>query len=265
MKKILITGASSGFGKLMAELLHSQGYKVVGTSRQPEKYTTNFPLIKLDVSKEDSVINATNEYFTKYGELDILINNAGFGISGPVEDFTLDEAKAQFDTNFFGTFCMIKYVLPHMRSRKKGTILNISSIAGFIGLPFQAFYSASKFAMEGLVEGLRLEVEPFNIKVFNINPGDYKTDFTENRIECNKISLDYKDRYEKTLSKYKKDELGGSNPSEVASLVLKLINKEKNYKVGYLVGRPDQKLSPKLKGILNSRFFEKLIKNHYNL
>ena len=187
---VLVTGASSGIGKACAELLFARGCRVYGTSRQApralvEARTSDLaPLLRmipLDVTSDDSVDAAVGVVLACEGRLDAVVNNAGFGVAGAAELTTIEEAREQFETNFFGTVRVCRAVLPVMRQQGSGRILNISSIAGRIGIPFQAFYSASKFAIEGFSEALRMEVAPFGVKVVLIEPGDFRTGFTAAR------------------------------------------------------------------------------------
>lgn len=263
-KNILITGASSGIGKMIAEHLTKKGYHVVGTSRNLDT-SSPFDMIQLDVNDDTSVDNAIKTFITQYGKIDVVINNAGFGICGSIEDTSMDEVRDQFETNFFGVVRMIKAVLPHMREQKEGMIINISSIGGLIGLPFQGFYSSSKFALEGLMEALRLEVKAFNIKAFNINPGDFKTGFTSNRRKTRKISEVYKKAFETTLTIYEKDEQNAPEPQEIAILIEKLIKKGGNFQVRYLVGQLSQKMGVTIKNLFGSKIFEKIMASTYKI
>jgi short-subunit dehydrogenase len=265
MKNILITGTSSGLGQIMANYLHKAGYNVTGTSRNVQNSNSKFQIIQLDVRDDDSVEKCVNEFIAANKTIDILINNAGNGIAGPIEDTSIAEAKEQLETNFFGLVRMNKAVLPYMRMQKHGLIINISSMGGLTGLPFQGFYAASKFAIEGYTEALRMEVKAFNINVVNVNPGDFKTNFTANRKRTAQLSDAYNSIYEQTLSLYEKDELNGANPELLAKLVLKLIKKEKGYKVRYLVGCPIQILGMYLKRFLGSRIFEKIMEGNYKI
>lgn len=265
MKNVLITGTSSGFGKVMAEHLTKKGYNVIGTSRTPDKVKATYKLFQLDVRNDESV-NAAIERFTKeVGNIDVLINNAGNGLAGAIEDTSIEEAKAQLETNFFGVVRVTKTVLPKMRAQKSGLIINISSIGGLIGLPFQGFYSASKFALEGYTEALRMEMKPFNIQIINVNPGDFKTDFTNNRVVVKAASDTYKNAFEKVLSIYKREEEEGSEPIDLAIKVERLINKEKGYRVRYLVGNPLQRLGACVKRLVGSKLFEKIMEINYKL
>lgn len=264
MKNILITGTSSGFGRATADHFNELGYNVVGTSRNPDTVQTNHRIIKLDVRDDESVNAAVDKAMEiMEGSIDVLVNNAGYTLSGPIEESTIKEAQDQLDTNFFGVVRMTKAVLPNMRKQEKGLIINISSLAGLVGMPFQGFYSASKFALEGYTEALRIETKPFGINVLNINPGDYKTEGIENRKITENLTEVYESRFKHILGLYKKDELNGGNPKELAKFIEKLIKKEDNYKVRYLIGNLSQKGAVFLKRFISSRLFEKLLIDIY--
>ena len=178
---ILITGASSGIGKATANLLVQQGYTVYGTSRKASESTNGVRMLTMDVTQPASIQQAVEQILSEQGRIDILINNAGLGISGALELETDEEIGKQMDTNFMGVVRMCKAVIPIMRKERKGFIINISSIGGLIAVPFQGFYSASKFAVEGYSEALQHEVRPFGIRVCLVEPGDFYTNFTANR------------------------------------------------------------------------------------
>ena len=168
-KVVLITGGSSGIGKSIGEYLSAKGFVVYGTSRDASKIESHpFPLISLDVTKVETISAAVQEVITREGRLDILINNAGMGITGPIEDTPTDEMRKVFDTNFFGAIDVMKAVLPQMRKQKDGIIFNITSIAGYMGLPFRGIYSATKGALELVTEATSMEVKQFGIKVINV-------------------------------------------------------------------------------------------------
>ena len=181
-KVILVTGASSGLGLSMAGSLAAGGHRVFGTSRTPRAAASDaFRTLTLDVTRDDSVAACVAEVMRSAGRIDAVINNAGIGIAGAIEDTSPAEAQAQFETNFFGTHRVCRAVLPHLRAQRAGLIINVSSLAGRIPLPFQGFYSATKFAIEAYTEALRMEVRPFGIVVSMIEPGDFATSFTANR------------------------------------------------------------------------------------
>jgi len=182
MKKvILITGISSGFGKETARMLAENGHKVYGTIRKKAVSDTPVHYLKMDLTDIESIKTAVSDVLKKEGKIDILINNAGMHSGGPIETSPIETISLQMETNFIGMVNVIREVLPAMRQQGGGTIINFSSIGGLMGLPFQAFYSASKFAIEGFSEALRMEVNQFNIKIILINPGDFHTSNTANR------------------------------------------------------------------------------------
>ena len=180
-KVALITGASSGIGFATAQALNEIGYKVYGAARRVEKMRKleelGVNLIALDVTKEDSMQKCVGEILAKEGQIDLLVNNAGYGSFGAVEDVPMSEARQQIEVNLFGLARMTQQVLPGMRLRKSGKIVNISSMGGKIWTPFGAWYNATKFAVEGFSDSLRLEVKPFGIDVILIEPGGIKTDW----------------------------------------------------------------------------------------
>jgi len=181
-KTILITGASSGFGRETAKLFHQNGWNVIATMRSPEKETelnklSNIMLSKLDVTDKQSVQNAVKAGIEKFGKIDVLVNNAGYGAMGALEAATEEQVKQQFDVNFFGLIEVTKAVLPVMRQHKAGVIINISSIGGRLTFPFCSLYHATKFAVEGLTESLQYELNPLGIQLKIVEPGGYKTEF----------------------------------------------------------------------------------------
>lgn len=228
---VLITGASSGIGRQTALLMAERGYRVYGTSRDPKKVILpdKIKLLKMELSDESSILDCISHILKEEGRIDILINNAGFGLAGAIEDTTRTEAVNQLDVNFFGPFCVINAVLPSMRKQGKGKIINIGSVAGFIPIPFQAFYSAGKFALEALSIALRMEVKPFGISVTIIEPGDLNTGFTANRVYTGKSNENtpYKRRFDKSISVMIKDEKNGPKPDIIAEKIIKVAERKK--------------------------------------
>ncbi len=179
---VLVTGASSGFGKAICGALAADGHRVFGTIRAPRPGPPpTFATIELDVTRDDSVATGVANVMQAAGRIDAVVNNAGMGIAGAIEDTTVEEARLQFETNFFGTHRVCRAVLPQLRAQRSGHIINMSSLAGHVPLPFQGFYSATKFAIEAYSESLRMELRPFGISVSMIEPGDFATGFTANR------------------------------------------------------------------------------------
>ncbi|WP_244228721.1 SDR family oxidoreductase [Mucilaginibacter endophyticus] len=181
-KTILITGASSGIGAATAKLFQAKGWNVIATMRQPEnqtelKATDNLLLTRLDVLDLESIQNAVNEGIKKFGKIDVLVNNAGYGAFGTLESFTREQIIRQFNTNVIGLLDVTKALLPHFRANKSGVIINISSIGGKMTFPLGTLYHGTKFAVEGISESLSYEVEEFGGKVKIIEPGAIATDF----------------------------------------------------------------------------------------
>ena len=265
-KVVLITGASSGIGKSVATFLQDKGCKVYGTSRNPKNIKDfTFELIALDVLKLDTINNAINYIIQKEGRLDILVNNAGMGITGPVEDTPTEEMRAVFNTNLFGAIDVMKAVLPQMRSQKSGIIINVTSIAGYMGLPFRGLYSASKGALETVTEAVSMEVQNFGIKAVNIAPGDFATNIAAGRYHTPVFEKSaYKVNYQANLDLMNTHVNDGMDPLEMAKVVFKIINSKKT-KIHYKVGGFMEKFSIVLKRILPDRLYEKLLMQHYKL
>ncbi len=271
---VLVTGASSGIGKAIAERLARLGYRVYGTSRKQKPLDDKslekqygpgfFKLIQLDVCNEESVKNAVEYVLEKEGTIDVLVNNSGFGIAGSVEDTSTEEAQKQFDTNFFGVHRMLRHVLPVMRKNRKGTIINISSVAGIFSIPFQSVYSASKYALEALSEALRVEVKPFGIKVVLVEPGDTRTEFTSRRqiVTAAGENSVYKESFERSLNTMVRDEINGPEPDVVAKVVIKILRR-KNPPVRVVVGA-SYKAMVILKRFIPARFVEYIIGKLYS-
>jgi len=265
-KVVLITGGSSGIGKSIGEFLHHQGFTVYGTSRNPEKITNSvFPLVSLDVRDSKSIHLAVAKIIQETGRLDIVINNAGVGITGPLEEIPMQDIKNNFETNFFGPIEVMKAVLPQMRSQQSGLIINITSIAGYMGLPYRSVYSASKGALELVTEALRMEVKPFGIQITNVAPGDFATNIAAGRFHApvTKGSA-YEKVYGDVLTTMDQHVDSGSNPNEMAEAVYRIIQ-EINPRIHYKVGAFMQKFSIVLKRILPDKVYEKMLMNHYNL
>jgi NAD(P)-dependent dehydrogenase (short-subunit alcohol dehydrogenase family) len=216
----------------------------------------------MDVTDKESVRAGVAHVLSAEGTIDVVVNNAGYSLAGPIEDTPLEDAQRQLDTNFFGVVRVIQTVLPHMRERRSGKIINISSLGGLVGMPFQAFYSASKFALEGLTEALRLELAPFGIEVANVNPGDIRTPMTANRVTAAAAGNGtYAEQFARTLQIYERDERHGAEAILVAQLVDRLIE-TKSPHVRYLVGLRAQTMLTRLKHFIGSRRFEKMMMDH---
>jgi NAD(P)-dependent dehydrogenase (short-subunit alcohol dehydrogenase family) len=265
-KVVLITGGSSGIGKSIGEYLHQKGFVVYGTSRNPEKITNSiFPLVALDVRDKQSIVNCVAEVIHKSGRLNIVINNAGVGITGPIEEIPTEEIRNNFETNLFGPIEVMKAVLPQMREQKSGLIINITSIAGYMGLPYRGIYSASKGALELITEALRMEVKSFGIQITNVAPGDFATNIAAGRYHAPVVKGSaYEVPYGNTLKEMNLHVDSGSNPNEMAEAIFAIIQTKKP-KVHYKVGAFMQKFSIVLKRILPDTVYEKMLMNHYKL
>lgn len=186
-KVVLVTGASSGIGEATVRALLDAGHRVYGAARRVEKMEplaqTGASIHFLDVTDEESMTKLVDDIIAKEGRIDTLVNNAGFGVYGSVEDVEIDEARRQFEVNLFGLARMTQLVLPHMRAQQNGTIVNVSSMGGKVYTPVGAWYHATKHALEGWSDCLRIEVEQFGIKVVIVEPGAIETDFAEIAIE----------------------------------------------------------------------------------
>lgn len=266
MKIILITGGSSGIGKAIGEYLHHKGFVVYGTSRNPDKIVNSiFPLIALDVRNVESIRAAVAKVISISGRIDVVINNAGVGIIGPTEEIPTDEIRNNFETNLFGPIEVIKAVLPQMRAQKSGLIINITSIAGYMGLPFRSVYSASKGALEILTEAIRMEVKPFGIELTNVAPGEYATNIADHRYHAPVLEHSaYREVYGKTVAVINSQVSTGNNPLEMAHAIFSIINTPKP-NVHYKVGPFLSKFSIVLKRILPDKMYEKMLMNHYKL
>ncbi len=264
-KVVLITGASSGIGKAIAEFLQSKNFIVFGTSRNPGKQNSPFPLVALDVTKPETIQSAVAQVISSAGKIDILINNAGVGITGPIEETPDEEIKKAFDTNFFGPINVIKAVLPAMRRNNGGLIINVTSIAGYMGLPYRGIYSASKGALEITTEAFRMELRNSNIKMTNIAPGDFATNIAAGRYHAPVVKgSPYEKAYGNTLKIMNEHVDRGEDPEVMAKAIYGIIQ-EKEPKIHYKVGEPLQKFSIALKRILPDKVYERLLLKHYKL
>ena len=265
-KVVLITGGSSGIGKSVGEFLTQKGFVVYGTSRNPELYlNSQFNLVQLDVSDNNSIEKSIQTVIQESGRLDVLINNAGAGITGPIEEIPDAEIQRNFETNFFGPIRVIKAVLPQMRAQNSGLIINVTSIAGYMGLPYRGVYSASKGALELITEALRMEVKAFGIHITNVAPGDFATNIAAGRYHAPVVKGSaYEVTYGKSLKEMDNHVDSGSNPNEMATAIFAIIQEE-NPKIHYKVGAFMQKFSIVLKRILPDKMYEKMLMNHYKL
>ena len=267
MKKVVfITGASSGFGKETAKQLSAAGFTVYGTSRK-ESSDSSIPwsMLKMDVRDPASIQAAVSTVLEKEGRIDILVNNAGIGAYTPLEAVPIEDLEDVMDTNFKGPLRMCQAILPTMRAQGSGLIINVSSIAGLIGLPYMGTYSASKFALEGLTEALSMEVKPFGIKVCMVEPGDFNTEIIQNQKVAD---IPLESPYHKGLHTMRQasdqNMAKAPGPQPVANMIVKIINMD-SPRLRYRVGNPLEKASIYLKALLPSRLFESIFLSVYGL
>src|SRR5437879_13186443 len=215
---VLITGASSGFGRETARLLLGRGFKVYGTSRNPsaKPQESGVGMLALDVDSDDSVQGGVKELLDETGRLDILVNNAGYVLTGGAEETSIAEAKAQLETDFFGPVRMTKAVLPTMRKQGAGQIINISSLAAVLPVPFEGYYAAAKAALLAWSEALRHEVKSFGIKVSVIEPGFFRTKLGETRHTSEERITDYDQMRDRAVKALEEDIEKGGDPRTVA-------------------------------------------------
>ena len=262
---ILITGVSSGFGLAMALQLNADGHTVYGTVRRDVEQLPGVHYLRADVRDTASVQAAVEAVLAAEGRIDVLINNAGMGIGGPVEFAPEADVQLQMDTNFMGQVRFAQAVLPAMRKQGSGKILCFSSIGGVMGLPFQGFYSASKFAVEGFCEALQIEVRRHGIQVVLIEPGDFSTGFTAARIkQVSEAAVAAYPSLRQSVSSFEKDEQTGLKPEFLARKVAKIVQK-RHPKFRYVIATFIQKLSIPLKRILPARTFVRVLSLFYNV
>ena len=257
---VLITGASSGIGKACAEHLAARGFRVFGAQRHAAPDQTRAGVIEhltMDVDDDDSVNRAIQIVLEKAGRLDAVVNNAGFALMGSVEDTSIGEAKAQMETNFFGALRVCRAVLPIMREQGRGHIINISSLAGVLGLPFSGLYSASKFALEGMTESLRLETRRFGVRVVLIEPGDFRTQLPAKRriASASETNDAYREAFTRFKASQDKDEAKAPTPEPVAHLVERILRSD-SPSARYSIGMLGQRIVVPLKRLLPQRVFE---------
>jgi NAD(P)-dependent dehydrogenase (short-subunit alcohol dehydrogenase family) len=258
-KVILITGTSSGLGKACADLLPSQGWTVVGASRRGTP-GPDYQGMVMDVDDDRSVNSGISDVLAEHGQIDAVLACAGWGLAGAAEQTPIADAKAQLETNFWGAVRVTQAVLPIFRRAGGGRVVLMSSIGGVLGIPFQAFYAASKFALEGYAESLAYEVSPFKIHVSLIEPGNFKTDFTQSR---KMVPIPHEDPYrgvrEKAIAVMEHDETNGANPLDVAKVVRRILASA-NPPRRVSVGKLDERVGIVGKRLLPFRLFEKAAK-----
>lgn len=262
---VLITGVSSGVGQATARLLAERNYTVFGTSRSPAGAAgiPGVEMLSLDVRSDDSVRACVDTVLSRSGHVDVLINNAGYELAGALEELTLEEAKAQFETNFFGVVRMVNAVLPSMRRQKRGQIVNASSLSGLSAIPFLGIYSASKFALEGYTEALRHELKPFNIHVSMTEAGFLRTSMMNNRQVGASPTTEYDPWRQRALDAIRAQEDKGPGPEVVADTVLAIVS-SRSPRLRYLVGSQARSVA-RLKRLLPAGMFEQGVRRTFSL
>lgn len=259
---VVVTGASSGIGQSIAEYLALDGFKVYGTSRHIQTPNDHFKWLRLDVNDKASIEEAINSVFSDEGRIDVLINNAGIGMISSFEEAPQANIDVVMDTNLGGVLRMSQAVLPKMRKQKSGIIINISSIAGLIGLPYRSIYSASKFAVEGLTEALRTEVAKFGIQVCSVQPGSIKTNIKGSRVSYVPANSAYQPEISIAEKIIDEEVAHGIDSDEVAKFVAKLVKKNR-LASKYVVANPFQKFGTSLKRYIPTQIFERLLIKRY--
>jgi len=267
IKKVLVTGASRGIGKAIALMLADNGCSVVGTSR----HTANLPgdlknhpmlrFVSMDVTDPGSVKNGVTKAAGILGGIDVLVNNAGISHIGPMEEMPEDQGRAVMETDFFGAVAVIRETLPHLRKAGRGLVVNVTSLAGRLGIPYQTFYCASKFALEGLSEALRLELFSQDISVVILEPGDIRTDIGDHRLLCEAAMPEYQKGLAATCETINRSVGGAGPPEDVARVVLRVI-RTRNPRTRYAAGKGAVSTSL-LARFLPKRLVETLIRRHY--
>jgi len=263
-KTILITGTSSGIGKATAQYFQKAGWNVIATMRHPEKEkdltdSNNLKILQLDVTDIESIRKAVNDSIKQFGGIDVLVNNAAYNLTGCFEGGQPEQIQSLFDVDVFGVMNVTREIIPHFRENKKGTIINITSLGGRIGMPLGSFYASAKFAIEGFSESIRFELSKLGIKVKLVEPGAIKTNFADNTIIVRKKDVpSYEETIEKRLAAYDKRRATLSDPVVVSKIIYKAAT-DNNDKLRYLAGS-DAKLFWRVRTLLPFGMFSKMLK-----
>jgi NAD(P)-dependent dehydrogenase (short-subunit alcohol dehydrogenase family) len=252
---VLVTGATTGIGRAVAARLAGAGYRVFGTGRNPGRAAPleGVTLLPLDVTDDASVTACVAAVLAQAGRLDVLVNNAGIAVVGGVEEVTIEEARRQFETNFYGVIRMAQAALPGMRERRQGLVLNVSSVAGLMAIPFAGLYSASKHALEGLTESLRAELHGSGIRVALIEPGFFKSDLISATAPESRTIAAYDVVRGRVLNRLRQLDQRAAPPDPVADRVLELV-RHPAPPLRSIVGR--EGTAARLKRFLPARMFE---------
>lgn len=265
-KTILITGTSSGIGKSIAKYFSEKGWNVAATMRKPEnekelEKLSNLRLYPLDVTDMGSVKNAINSAINDFGNIDVIVNNAGYGAVGVFEKATDKQLRKQFDVNLFGVFNVIREILPHFKNKGKGKIINITSVGGRLTFPLYSVYHGTKWAVEGFSESLNYELRPLGIKVVNVEPGAIKTDFYDRSQDLfeNKKITEYDDYEKVCMENMQKSGEKAPGPLLVAKVVWKAANSNSN-KMRYVAGG-DAKMLLFVRKLIPLNWFFKIVRS----
>lgn len=272
-KIAVVTGSSSGIGLLTAVELALNGYRVVATMRDPSRsgrlkeaaqkagVADKIDMRRIDITEFDTLPGAIDEIVRDHGRIDVLVNNAGFSVAGFGEDLQLHEYRKQFETNFFGNLAMTKAVIPTMRKQRSGHVIQVASVAGRVGHPMLSAYSASKFALEGFSESLRIETHSLGIRVSLVEPGAFDTDIWERNVLVGELALHpdspNKERSQRFAEFVKSSAKHRKDAREVARLIVR-IAKDPNPRLRYLVGG-DAKFQVWLRRVLPWRRYERMV------
>jgi len=258
-----MTGASSGFGKATASLLAQHGFTVFGSSRKAMgERQDGVEMVRLDITSDESVRECVSTILSKAGRIDVLVNNAGTVLTGGLEETSVEEAKAHFDSNFFGVVRMVNAVLPDMRKRRSGQIVNVASLAGIFPVPFEGYYGAAKAALVTYSEVLRQEVKHLGIKVSVVEPGFFKTNLSNTRVAAAKPISDYDETRKRAHTALAESFRNGDNPEEVAETMVKIIDSPSPH-LHYTVGK--EKPYVFAKRILPASVLESQMRKHWRL
>ncbi|MCI0422668.1 MAG: oxidoreductase [Acidobacteria bacterium] len=265
-KVALVTGVSSGIGRATATLLLDRGFRTFGTLREMNRaseFSTSLELVRLDVREEESVRSCVQAVLDQAGRIDLLVNNAGCALVGSLEETSIEEARATFETNFFGVLRMCQAVLPSMRKKGGGRIANISSVLGFLPGPYQGIYTASKHALEGYSESLDHEVRQFGIRISLIEPGFTRTSIGQNARVASEALEAYANERKRVLDAIQKSIATGADPGAVASVVLEALT-SRSPRLRYPAGREAKFLS-RLRKFAPSRLLDNGLRKQFGL
>jgi short-subunit dehydrogenase len=259
----IVTGASSGIGAAAAARLVGRGVRVYGVGRRAGQMPPGVVECLADLTDEQAVSALVERVLRETGRIDLLVNCAGYGLAGAIADTVMAEARAQFEVNFFAVVGLTRLVLPTMQRRGSGLVVNVSSLGGRFGLPFQGYYSASKFAMEGWSEALRHEIGPMGIDVVLVEPADVVTAVTRNRVVATAARAGaYRERFAAVLATIEKEEAAGV-PADAVGAVIERAWLSRRRRARYVCGRISQTMALPARRLLPDRVFERIIARYY--